>query len=186
MRPKSLCCKSQAPANFSAGLRTQIYAQPAILIGSHFRGRDVHSGRCVGTGNAFRDKFPPRRPIIKSGHTQFIEIIADKYAEHLPKLYRTLLDQRPQMRSWPLAEMIAKSSLPAEKQRDLFLYAAHHKDLEHRRQGLYHLQKLDPQQFLKLLLETLDSFPKTPAEPYWHCREAAFALLVVAADDPRA
>jgi hypothetical protein len=115
-----------------------------------------------------------------------LSIITEKYPKHLLELYRTVLDARPKMRSWPVAGAVAKSSLPKDKQRELFLYGARHKNLEHRRFGLSQLQKLDPQQFMTILLETLDALPKTPTEPYWGCPEAAFAHLVITTEDPRA
>jgi hypothetical protein len=115
-----------------------------------------------------------------------LSIIGEKYPGRLPNLYRTVLDERPKVQSWTVAEAVEKSSLSAEKQRQLFLYAAQHKDLEHRRVGLWYLQKLDPKQFMTILLATLDALPKSPAEPYWHCREAAMALLVLRTDDARA
>ena len=115
-----------------------------------------------------------------------LEIITKKYPQHLQKLYKTILDERPKIQSWPVADAVAKSSLPNDKKRELFLYASGNKNLEHRRSGLSHLQKLDPQQFITILLATLDSFPKTPTEPYWGCPEAAFAHLVIGTDDARA
>jgi len=115
-----------------------------------------------------------------------LEIITKKYPQHLPKLYKTILDERPKIQSWPVAEAVAKSSLSDDKKRELFLFASRNKDLAHRRFGLSQLQKLDPQQFTTILLATLESLPKTPTEPYWACPEAAYALLVVATDDARA
>jgi hypothetical protein len=112
--------------------------------------------------------------------------IAEKYPQHLPKLYKTVLDERPQLQSWPVAEAAAKSSLPNEEKRTLFLHAAHHKNLAHRRVGLQHLQALDPPEFLKILLATLEGLPRTPKEPYWRCPEVGFAHLVLATDDPKA
>jgi hypothetical protein len=114
-----------------------------------------------------------------------LRLITEKYPKHLPKLYETVLDERPKMQSWPLAEAIAKSSLPKNKKRELFLHAARNKNLEHRRYGLSELQKLDPQQFMTILLDTLDNLPKTPTGPYWKCPEVTFAHLVKETDDPR-
>lgn len=113
-------------------------------------------------------------------------IITEKYPDRLPKLYRTILDATPKVQSWPVADAVAKSSLSAEQKRELFLYAASRPNLEHRRFGLAKLQKLDPRLFMTILLATLDALPKTPTEPYWECPEAAYALLVLETDDPRA
>jgi hypothetical protein len=119
-------------------------------------------------------------------NTLMLDIIAKRYPQHLPRLYRAVLGERRKMQSWPVAEAVARSSLPEAAKRDLFLHAARHKNLEHRRFGLLQLQKLDPQQFLTILLETLDGLPKTPTEPYWTCPEAGFAHLVLKTGDPRA
>jgi hypothetical protein len=115
-----------------------------------------------------------------------LDIIRKKYPQHLPRLYKTVLDERPKVHSWPLAEAVARSSLPDDKKRELFLYASGHQSLERRRFGLTHLRKLDPDQFMKILLATLDGLPKTPTEPYWRCPEAAFVHLVMETADARA
>ena len=46
--------------------------------------------------------------------------------------------------------------------------------------------EVDPGQAIEQLVATLDSLPATPADPYWICREAAFADVVLQTDDPRA
>jgi hypothetical protein len=115
-----------------------------------------------------------------------LDMIARKYPDHLPRLYRTILDERPRIGSWGVAEAVAKSSLPVERKRDLFLHAAKNTNLEHRRAGLFHLQEVDAEQFITILLATLEALPKTPKEPYCGCREAAYAVLVLRTDDPRA
>jgi hypothetical protein len=115
-----------------------------------------------------------------------LQIVAEKYPGHLPKLYRTLLDQASHLQSWPIAEAVSKSSLPEGQQHELFLYAATHWSLEHRRPGLTHLLKLDPEQAVKLLIETLESLPRTPSGPYSYSDEANFVRIVAKMDDPRA
>ena len=115
-----------------------------------------------------------------------LDIITKKYPQHLSEIYTTILDQRPTIQSWPVAEAVAKSSLPDDTKRKLFLHASRNKSLELRRCGLTQLQKLDPQEFMTILLATLESLPPTPTEPYWECPEAAFVHLVMATDDDRA
>ncbi len=121
----------------------------------------------------------------QSPNTVMLDIISKKYPEHLPKLYKTILEERPNIESSSLAEAVATSSLPEDQKRDLFLHASRNKNLEHRRIGLLKLQKLDPQQFMTILLETLESLSKTPSEPYWLCPEAKCAYLVLATDDAK-
>ena len=115
-----------------------------------------------------------------------LSIITERYPKYLPKLYKANLNERPKMQSWPLAEAVARSALPKEKKRELFLQASRHKTLEHRRVGLSQLQKLDPQRFITILLKTLDGLPKSTTGPYWSCPEADFAEIVLETDDPRA
>src|SRR5262249_1041942 len=97
-----------------------------------------------------------------------------------------ILDERTKVQSWPVADAVAQSSLPAEKKRELFLYGAKHANLEHRRHSLGHLQKLDPHKFMTILLATLEGLPKTPTDPYCRCPEATVTQLVLATDDPGA
>jgi hypothetical protein len=115
-----------------------------------------------------------------------LDIIKEKYPHHLPALYRRLLDTQPQVQSWPLAKAVAESSLPAEKKREVFLNAAEHPKLEHRRWGLDNIQKSDPEKFMSILLATLEALPRTPTEPYWRCAEKFFAAVVLATEDPKA
>src|SRR5262249_17947453 len=115
-----------------------------------------------------------------------LSIITEKYPKYLPKLYKTILDERPKIETWPVAEAVAKRSLPKDEKRDLFLHASRHKNLSHRRVGLSQLQKFDPQHFLTILLETLNALPRSPTEPYWVCPEAGIARVVLNTDDPRA
>jgi hypothetical protein len=140
----------------------------------------------VGEETYFVNRVLPSGPKADGPNLLMLRFISEKYPEHLPKLYKTILDERPHMQSWHLAEAIGKSSLTVEQKMELFLYACRNKNLEHRRFGLTQLQKLDPNQFMTILLATLEALPKTPAESYWSCPEAAYAHLVLATDDPKA
>ena len=115
-----------------------------------------------------------------------LNVITKKYPQHLPKLYKKVLDERPMMQSWELAAAVARSSLPDEKKRALFVDAANRKNVTHCRVGLTYLQKLDPQQFSTILLARLESLPGTPANPYSSCEQGYFAYLVATTtDDPK-
>ncbi len=142
--------------------------------------------RKVGEKAYFLGHVLPRGEKAGWPNSLMLNVITEKHPDELPKLYKTILDGRAKIQSWPVAEAVARSSLSAEKKRELFLYAANHANLQHRRFGLQELQKLDPERFMKILLAALEALPKTPKEPYWHCPEAAFAHLVLATDDPRA
>ncbi len=112
-----------------------------------------------------------------------LNLLTQKYPKHLPTVYRTLLEQCPHLSSWPVAEAVAKSSLPAEQKKALFLHATENQELEHRRVGLWHLKDLDEERFVQLLIDNLKSLPRTPKGPYWKCREAALAHLVLLTED---
>jgi hypothetical protein len=115
-----------------------------------------------------------------------LRIITRRYPRRLPGLYRTLLEDRPGMQSWPLAEAVRKSSLPRDEKMELYLRASRHKDLEHRRAALREMKGLDEKVFVERLVETLELLPAKPTEPYWMCREATFAGLVGQTADPHA
>ena len=94
-----------------------------------------------------------------------LNIIAKKHPETLPKLYRTILDVRRtaklvgcQGACRELASRRAKTSaVPVSRLR--------HQDLGHRRFGLMQLRTLDPEQFMTILLATLESLLPIHAQP---------------------
>jgi hypothetical protein len=114
-----------------------------------------------------------------------LDVLSRKYPQRLPELYRTILADRPKIQSWPIAKAIGGSSLSDEKKRAIFLEAARTKDLLHRRSALDHLRPLDHDQFVTILLATLEALPRTPTSPYWSCPEAAYAHVVLTTDDAR-
>lgn len=118
--------------------------------------------------------------------TVMIQILGQKYPEELAGIYKTLLEQRPEMQSWPIVEQMGRSALPKEKKIELFSLAGKHSNLEHRRAAFWELKKLDGDLFVALLVETLDALPATPKEPYWSCREGSFANLVYETNHPKA
>jgi hypothetical protein len=94
-----------------------------------------------------------------------LRLIVAKYPNRPPGLYRTVLDKRPDVQSWPLAEAVAKSSLPAKDQLALFEVAGKHKDLDHRLPALRELKGLDAKRFDALLLATVEGLPKDVTSP---------------------
>jgi hypothetical protein len=99
-------------------------------------------------------------------------------------LYRTVLDRRPELESWPLTEAIGQSKLPPKEKLDLFLQAAEHKDARHRCPALWAIKSLDRKRFDELLLAFIEAFPADVATPYWTCAEANTANLVNESDEP--
>jgi hypothetical protein len=115
-----------------------------------------------------------------------VRLLAKKYPERVLEIYRTILDKRPEMQSYPVADAIADSALPAEKKIEAFVSAGQHKNLEHRRAAFWQLKNLDHQRFVDMLVETLKIIPSTPDGEYWSSREAAFLPLVMQTKDVRA
>ena len=115
-----------------------------------------------------------------------LRIIAAKYPRHLPGIYRTILEKRPRFISADVVDWISKSSLPRETKRELLRRGANHRDLEHRRYALSALKDLNTETFLRVLIATLESLPKTPVKPYWKCPEATYVHLVMQTGDPGA
>jgi hypothetical protein len=128
----------------------------------------------------------PAAADAKWPHDGVLRILTRKYPRNLPKLYKTVLAERPKMYIWPLTKAIGKSTLPREEKLELILLAAISKDLENRHAAFWELKDLDHACFVRLLVETLDALPPTPKEPYWKCREATFATLVLETIDIRA
>jgi hypothetical protein len=115
-----------------------------------------------------------------------LRLMMKKYPQHLPKVYRTLLDNEQRMQSWPVARALAKTAVARNKKIEIYSYAAGHQNLEHRNAALNELVDLDHERFVQHLVETLDSLPKDVEEEYWLCREAWFASHVLGTDDHRA
>jgi hypothetical protein len=76
--------------------------------------------------------------------------------------------------------------LPRETKIELFPGAGHHKDLRHRLPALRELKNLEPKAFVDVLVETLESLPATPKDPYGSCLEGSLAGLVGQTADARA
>jgi hypothetical protein len=125
----------------------------------------------------------PKDEMFTSLNDHVVWVLGKKYPASLAKVYREILDRRPRYDSWQAAKVIGLSGLSREAKRELFLYGARHENLEHRQAAFWELRKVNPTRFATLLTETLDSLSGKPAEPYWECREASFALLVRQTDD---
>src|SRR5262245_31889223 len=86
-------------------------------------------------------------------------LIAHRYPQHLPKLYRTLLDECPEAQRWTLVELFHRSSLPREKKIELYVHASRNRSMMHRAVAFRKLKDLDPKLFVELLIETLEALP---------------------------
>jgi hypothetical protein len=117
--------------------------------------------------------------------TTHVRLLGKKYPHRLPQLYREILERRPNLQSWPLADTLADSALPWKEKVDLLAQAGMNRNLEHRRAAYWRLKDLDHERFVRLLVTTLDHLPRTPPDGIVGCREATFATLSCTTDDPR-
>jgi hypothetical protein len=115
-----------------------------------------------------------------------LAILLAKYPRHVPKLYRKVLDEHPQMQSWDLARAVARGKLPGKEKVKLLGLGARSKNRTHRREALLHLKDLDKAQFGKIVLGALKDLPRDVEGPYWKCEEAFVAAFVPLTEDPRA
>jgi hypothetical protein len=114
-----------------------------------------------------------------------IRVIEAKYPSRLPGLYRSVLESRPWVRSWELAEAVRRAPIPIQKRLDLLTTAAGHPDLGHRLPALTMLRELDQERCDTALLATLRTLPTDTADNYSGCGEAAVAYHATLSGDPR-
>jgi hypothetical protein len=114
-----------------------------------------------------------------------LRVIAAKYPKNVPALYRTVLDERPDLDSASLAETLARCRAPAKDTLDLLSSAASNSPMEHRLPALFALKDVDKKQFDKLLLATIQGFPTDIRGKYWLSREAGIASLAIEVEDSR-
>jgi hypothetical protein len=121
-----------------------------------------------------------------SPHFGSVEILAKKYPHALVDVYLKLLKEHARLQSDGVLDALAKTNLPEKEKLRLYLLGAGHADLDHRRAAFWKLKDADHEQFVTLLVETLNGLPETPLEPYWKCPEASFTSLVLQTADKRA
>src|SRR5262249_51171120 len=143
-----------------------------------------NKARTVGEGKYVLERVLPENGELPNEH--LLRLVSKKYPKQLPKVYRMLLDKRPRLDSDIVVDAISKSGLPSSEKLELFVKGARHDQLEHRYAALWGVLKLDQEQFVLLLVETLERLPRTPKGSYWLSTEEAFASLVMQTEDSRA
>jgi hypothetical protein len=96
-----------------------------------------------------------------SPNEHMLWLLAKKYPQQLPKVYRTLLDERPEMESERVVSALSQSAVSRAEKVDLYVYAGRNKIAKQRLVAILELKDLDHEQFVQLLVETLDRLPKT-------------------------
>src|SRR5262249_10568756 len=107
------------------------------------------------------EEYVAARAIPRDGscNTYHLAILAERYPERLPAVYRRFL-KAPQEyhENWTFAEAVTRSRLPVEEKGKLLAEAVH-KDLHHRYETLYRLRTIDRAATRKILTETFLTFP---------------------------
>src|SRR5262249_13925574 len=115
-----------------------------------------------------------------------LRVLRAKYPRHIPELYRTVLDRRPELDSGALPWAVIRSKLPATEKLGLLQYAAGNEDNRHRLPAFWALKELDQKQFDALLLATIMAFPHdVVVGPYCACPEPHIAKLANESDEPQ-
>jgi hypothetical protein len=123
---------------------------------------------------------------LRSGELNRMAIwaIAAKYPNRLGEVYEAARSAEPLLDTWPLAEAIADSSLPASQKVQLLAVAGSRGPLSHQWVALWHLRNLDHARFVALLIEGLGALRRSPEGQYNECPEAAFAALTTETENP--
>ncbi len=134
----------------------------------------------------FDDILPPIKEDERVAIAELrMAILKHKYPQRIPSLYRTVLEMRPDVQSWKLAEALAESKHSDKLKIELFLLASHHENEKHRLTGLRFLSKFEPKSFDRILIETLENIPEDVTEKYRTYTGAHFAALAIESNDPR-
>jgi hypothetical protein len=117
---------------------------------------------------------------------EMLWLLVKKYPRRLPKIYRTLLDERPDIYSDRVVSALTRSNVSRAEKVELLVYAGRHRNLSQRLVALAALQGFDQERYVQLLVDTLDGLPKTIQGTYGNAREPEFAGLVARTADARA
>jgi hypothetical protein len=109
------------------------------------------------------------------------DLLAEKYPQHLPGVFRALIDERPNhhVHAWNYAKAIADAPLPPADKRKIFEYAAIQEQPTLRAAGIYYLRPFDPKMAKGLLLLGLAQMPVVP-----DVSETHLAGIVAEGTDP--
>jgi hypothetical protein len=148
-----------------------------------------------------RQAMPPKSPWEVSPSPALLWLLRERYPHRLPEVYQAILDERPEVHSWQLAQDILEGPLPASDKIDLFVRAAAHPSIDLRRPALAALAKLHQGRFTEAMIDTLRRLSPVPTDPrryvhdpafsadhkvaVWFCPETWIVHLVRHADDPR-
>ena len=85
----------------------------------------------------------PADPKDERFNSGMLRLIAVKYPNQLPAIYRKILDTDNQLTSWPAATAIVESAMPRSEKITLFTYATKNAKSNHREAALWALKRLE-------------------------------------------
>ncbi|HEV3237876.1 MAG TPA: hypothetical protein VGZ25_12855 [Gemmataceae bacterium] len=114
-----------------------------------------------------------------------LHLIAHKYPKHLPRLYKTVLEEHPSNPGFGVANVLSKSKLSKDEKMALFLNAVGRSNGNQRYVAILQIKSLDKERYTKLILDSLENMPKDIDKgEYWTCPEARYASLATDSSDP--
>jgi hypothetical protein len=127
----------------------------------------------------------PPRPETSEPRGDLLQILAARYPNRLPYLYRVILRARPDIDSGAIASAIAASTLLPTQKRSLLIEAIEQSKHQHRRAALSELRSIDEPEFTSRMLAIAEGLPPLPEESYSRSPEAGYASLASSSPDPR-
>jgi hypothetical protein len=121
----------------------------------------------------------------KEPSDHLLRILLKRYPQHLPPIYRSILNERPEIASRSVLRAIALSELPWKQKMELFISGASHEMRGQRDAALETIKEQEPEHFVETVIKMLDQLPRTPKGSYWRCPEEQVVHLVLHADDKR-
>jgi hypothetical protein len=112
-------------------------------------------------------------------------LIAVRYPQQLPALYREALSRYPNAQNWQLMELVQESSLSDADKTSLLIQGETSSDQSQRLYALRLLVGMKRPEVVTVVVERLSHLPATPPGPYSECEAAGLARIVQALDDPR-
>ncbi|MBS0206588.1 MAG: hypothetical protein JSS49_27235 [Planctomycetes bacterium] len=119
----------------------------------------------------------PRLPQATETYTAIVQRLLYKYPQRLPDVYRLLLAERPDVKSWELLQAIAAADLPWRDKLDLFIQGAVQPRVARQAEALDAMSALDERVFEGFLIKSLTSLPGTTPGRYVDCEQVSLAQL---------
>jgi hypothetical protein len=115
-----------------------------------------------------------------------LNLAVAKYPQHIPELYRIVVDRRPNIPAYQLAEALLLCKIPEKEKLDAFLHASECKMMELKLAALRGIEQLDKGRYKSILLETLEQTPRAELDAGWTDTDMLnIALMAAGCDEPQ-